>query len=414
MQTGEVRKSERGSSKPLAGVRVLAAEQMQALPFGTMLLAHLGADVVKVEHPKFGESGRGAQPTITDRDGRRVGATYLRNNLSKSSVAIDLKHPDGRDLFEKLVPHFDIVCENFTPGTMKRLGLDYDTLSARHPKMIYCSISGFGNLGESPYRNWPAYAPIVEAMSGVYEPTKRDGEPLPVVVAGALGDNASALYAIIGTLAALRHRDQTGQGQHVDLSMYDSMIAMSDMVPHLWSMGAPAAWATAGSIGIVAGFKARDGHFVVSVFREHHFERLARTIGHPQWCEDERFATREGWAQQIEGVIRPALEAWAEDKTRLEACSILCGQGVAAGPSNLAADIHADPHVAAHDMLIEVPRPDDAPDMLVVGNPVKLSRVSEGPVTPFPRLGEHTDALLRETLELGEDELAALRQGDVI
>jgi crotonobetainyl-CoA:carnitine CoA-transferase CaiB-like acyl-CoA transferase len=400
--------------KPLDGVRILAAEQMQALPFATQLMAHLGAEVVKIEHPRHGESGRGAQPALIDEDGRRVGATYLRNNLSKKSVGIDLKKPEGRDLFKALAPHFDVVAENFTPGTMDRLGLGYEVIRAIDERVIYLSISGFGNRGDSPYASWPAYAPIVEAMAGLYEPTRKPGAPPPVVVAGALGDNGSALFGIIGTLAALRHRERTGVGQHVDISMYDSMIAMSDMVPHLWSMGAPAAWATAGSIGIVAGFQALDGYFVVSVFREHHFERLARTVGHPEWCDDERFATREGWAQQIEGVIRPALETWAADKTRLEACSILCGQGVAAGPSNLAEDIHADPHVAAHDMLVEVPRPDGEPDMLVVGNPVKLSRVSEGPITPFPRLGEHTDALLRETLDLGSDALAELREREVI
>ena len=415
MKLGEIREEQRLAwGKPLDGVRILAAEQMQALPFATQLMAHLGADVVKIEHPKHGESGRGAQPALTDEDGRRVGATYLRNNQHKRSLGIDLKQPEGRDLFKRLVPHFDVVAENFTPGTMQRLGLGYDVVAAIDPTIIYVSISGFGNRGDSPYASWPAYAPIVEAMAGLYEPTRKPDEPPPVVVAGALGDNASALFGVIGTLAALRHRERTGLGQQVDVSMYDSMLAMADMVPQLWSMGAPAAWATAGSIGIVAGFLAKDGHFVVSVFREHHFERLARTVGHPEWCREERFATREGWAQHTESVIRPALESWAADKTRLEACRELCDQGVAAGPSNLAADIRADPHVEAHDMLVEIPRPDGAPDMLVVGNPVKLSRVSEGPVERFPRLGEHTEELLRNTLGLDDSELASLRDREVI
>jgi formyl-CoA transferase len=415
VRVGEIHNRERLQwGKPLDGVRILAAEQMQALPYATQLMAHLGADVVKIEHPEHGESGRGAQPWLTDEDGRRVGATYLRNNLSKRSVGIDLKQPEGRALFERLVPHFDIVAENYTPGTMDRLGLGYEAIARIDPRVIYLSISGFGNQGDSPYSAWPAYAPVVEAMAGIYEPTRKPGQPPPVVVAGALGDNGAALFGIVGMLAALRHRDRTGLGQHVDISMYDAMIAMSDMVPQLWSMDAPAAWATAGSIGIVAGFRARDGWFVVSVFREHHFERLARTLGHPEWCDDPRFATREGWAREIEGVVRPALEAWAADKTRLEACSALCAEGVAAGPSQLAADIYADPHVQAHDMLIEVPRPDAERPMQVVGNPVKLSRVAEGPVRAFPRLGEHTDAVLRETLGLPDDELAALRARRVI
>jgi len=268
MRVDQVKDAERQQwGKPLDGVRILAAEQMQALPYATQLMAHLGAEVVKVEHPGQGESGRGAQPALIDEDGRRVGATYLRNNLNKQSIGIDLKQPEGVALFKELVPHFDVVAENFTPGTMQRLGLGYEAIAAIEPRVIYVSISGFGHQGDSPYSAWPAYAPAVEAMAGLYEPTRKPGQPPPVVVAGALGDNGSGLFAIIGTLAALRHRERTGLGQHVDISMFDSMVAMSDMVPHLWSMEAPAAWATAGSFGIVSGFRASDGYFVVSVVR---------------------------------------------------------------------------------------------------------------------------------------------------
>ncbi len=415
MQLGEVRHGERVQwGKPLDGVHILAAEQMQALPFATQLMAYLGAQVVKVEHPVHGESGRGAQPALIDEDGRRVGATYLRNNLCKQSIGIDLKQPHGRDLFKRLVPHFDVVAENFRPGTMDRLGLGYDTISEIDERVIYVSVSGFGNQGDSPYTAWPAYAPIGEAMGGIYEPSRKPGQPPAVVVAGALGDNASALFAVIGTLAALQQRARTGLGQHVDISMYDSMLAMADMVPQLASMGAPPQWATAGSIGIVAGFEASDGYFVVSVFREHHFERLAKTVGHPEWCDDERFATREGWAENTDTVIRPAIEAWAKSMTKLEASRALCEQGVAAGPSNLAEDLSACPHVAAHDMLIEVPRPDAPDPMLVVGNPVKLSRMAEGPVSRFPRLGQHTTEVLQAMLGVSDDELAELREQGVI
>jgi len=412
LRLDEVRHPERGGDRPLSGVRVLAVEQMQALPFATQLLAHLGAEVVKVEHPVHGDSGRGSRPQITDRDGRRVGATYLRNNLGKRSVGIDLKTPGGRDLLRRLVPHFDVLAENFTPRTMERLGLGYAELSALHPPLVYVSISGFGHLVPSPYTEWPAYAPVVEAMAGLYEPTRRPGEPPPVVVAGALGDNASALYALVGTLAALRERDRSGRGQHVDVSMFDAMVAMTDMVPFMWSLGEPPSAATAGRTGLVAAFAAADGHFVVAIFRDPQFERLAHTVGHPEWCEDPRFATREGWAEHREAVVRPAVEGWAAGLSKLEASRRLCAEGIPAGPSNLAPDLVADPHVAARDMLIEVPRPDrpeHTSPMLVVGNPVKLSGAPEGPVRRFPSLGEHTDAVLRETLGLGDAELAALR-----
>ena len=415
MRVGEVKHPERGASgKPLAGVRILAAEQMQALPYATQLLGHLGAEVVKVEHPGRGDTGRASNPYVVDEAGRHVGATFLRNNLNKRSVAIDLKRPEGRALFERLVPQFDVVAENMRAGSMEKLGLGYDALAALHPPLVYVSLSGFGNLEPSPYSHWPAFAPIAEAMGGLYEPTKKPGQPPPVVVAGALGDNAAALFAVIGTLAALRHRDRTGEGQHVDVAMYDSMIAMTDMVPFLWSMGSPASMAGPGTTALVGAFRASDGHFVVAVFREPMFAQLCETIGHPEWRDDPRFAERTGWARHTEDVIRPALEAWAADKTKLEAASALCDAGIVAGPSNLAEDIAADPHVAARDMLIEVPRPDAEEPFLVVGNPVKMSRLSEGPLQSFPGVGEHTGEVLETELGLAAGEIEALRRDGVV
>jgi formyl-CoA transferase len=415
VRVGEVKHPERGGAgKPLGGVRVLAAEQMQALPYATQLLAHLGAEVVKVEPPGRGDTGRASNPFLVDEDGNRVGATYLRNNLSKQSIAIDLKHEAGRRLFERLVPHFDVVAENFRAGSMHALGLGYEALAKLHPRLIYLSLSGFGNLETSPYARWPAFAPIAEAMGGLYEPTKKPGQPPPVVVAGALGDISTALFAVIGTLAALRHRDATGLGQYVDVAMYDAMIAMTDMVPFLHSMGAPPSMAGPGSTALVGAFAATDGHFVVAVFREPMFEKLCHLLGHSEWIGDPRFADRTGWARHTEDVIRPALEGWARDKTKLEASSALCEAGIVSGPSNRAEDIVADPHVALRDMLIEVPRPDAEDPYLVVGNPVKMTRLAEGPVGPVPRLGQHTDDLLRSLLSLSDEEIAALRSNGAI
>ena len=171
---------------PLDGVRVLALEQMQALPFATQLLARLGADVVKIEHPKGGESGRGALPAMADPAGRLVGATFLRNNLNKRSLAIDIKSPQGRSLVLRLAPRFDVVAENFKAGTLERLGLGYAAVAAIHPSVIYVSTSGFG--ADSPYADWPAYACIVEAMSGIYEYMRRPGDAPRANPVGALGD----------------------------------------------------------------------------------------------------------------------------------------------------------------------------------------------------------------------------------
>jgi len=396
-----------GYGKPLDGVRVLALEQMQALPFATMLLARLGADVVKVEHPVEGESGRGAVPFMTDRTGRRAGATFVRNALGKRSIGIDLKQPAGRELVLRLAPHFDVFAENFKAGALAKLGLGYSEVAKVHPSVIYLSVSGFGNLTDSPYGHWPAYAPIAEAMSGLYEYKRRGDDPPVVGPAGALGDIGSSMFGAIGVLAALRHRDRTGEGQYVDVAMYDSMIAMADLVVNFWSMGmrgdrvAPL---------IMDGFRARDGWFIVQVGREHQFERLARILGREEWLEDPRFATRDGWRAHLDDVIRPAVEAWAANMTKVEACAALADAGIAAGPCNTPEDIVADPHVAMRDMLVEVPRTDGVDEpVLVPGNPVKMSKVALGPESYPPTIGEHTEQVLREVLAIDDDELARLR-----
>jgi crotonobetainyl-CoA:carnitine CoA-transferase CaiB-like acyl-CoA transferase len=412
MQLGDVANAGAlADGKPLDGVRVLAAEQMQALPFATQLLARLGADVVKVEHPVDGESGRGALPAIEDPQGRRVGATFLRNNLGKRSVGLDLKSDRGRELFLELAGGFDVVAENFKAGTMDRLGLGYETISAQHPGIIYLSVSGFGNTGESPYRAWPAYAMVPEAMSGLYEYARSGDEPPRVTPAGALGDISSALFAVIGVLAALRHREATGRGQYVDVAMLDSMIAMTDVVTNFWSLGQRDNTPEI----IMTGFRAADGWFAVQVAREHQFERLSRLVGHPGWIGDERFSTRKGWADHLEGVIRPAVESWASSRTRLEVCDELGNAGIPAGPCHTPEEVVHDEHVARRNMLVEMPRPDgvDQP-VLVPGNPVKMSGVAEGPETRVPWVGEHTMKVLAEELGLDRAALERLRSDGVI
>lgn len=403
-----------GYGKPLDGVRILAAEQMQALPYGTQLLARLGADVVKVEHPTEGESGRGALPAMTDSTGRPAGATFLRNNLNKRSIGIDLKQPEGRSLFLQLCPKFDVVAENFKAGTMDRLGLGYADVAAAAPRVIYLSVSGFGNA-PSQYSGWPAYAPVVEAMSGIYEYKRPPGQPPVPAPAGALGDIGTSLFGVIGVLAALRHRDATGEGQHVDVAMLDSMVAMTDLVTNFWSMGLREQRANL----IMDGFEASDGWFILQVGREHQFKRLAELVGHPEWVDDERFATRSGWVEHLDDVIRPAVATWAGDMTKLEACAALSDAGLAAGPCYSAPEVIADPHVASHRMLVELERTDSSPGevldpVLIPGNPVKMSKVMDGPDVRPPNVAEHTDAVLRADLGLDQQALLRLREAGVI
>ncbi len=400
--------------RPLDGVRILAVEQMQALPYGTQLLSRLGADVVKVEHPKFGESGRSSQPFMTDPQGRQVGATFLRNNLSKRSIGIDIKHPQGRQLLLDLAPRFDVFAENFKAGTLAKLGLDYESVAAVHPQVIYLSVSGFGNTGESPYQSWPAYAGVAESMSGLYSWSTPQNTPPTISPLGALGDTGSSIFAVIGVLAALRQRDTQGIGQHVDISMLDCMVALADVQLQYESMGVVRDPESRGAL-ILTSFKASDGYFMIQVGREHQWERLCQIIGKTEWLTDPRFATRAGWGEHQEDVVRPAVETWAADKTKAEVSALFANAGVAAGPCNWPGEVMQDPHVTAHNMVIEMERTDDVVAPVVTpGNPVKLSRMDEQPDTRVPWLGEHTDAILKQELSLDDATLTTLRNEGII
>lgn len=396
---------------PLAGVRVLALEQMQSLPYATQLLGRLGADVVKIEPPGAGEQGRSSTPFITDPEGRVVGATFLRNNLRKRSVCVNLKHPDGVALVLRLAPHFDVVAENFKPGTAERLGLGYEAVTAVHPSCIYLSVSGFGNQAGTPYRSWPAFSTVVESMSGIYEMKRLADQPPVTAPVGGLGDISAALFATIGVLAALRQRDLTGLGQYLDVAMFDSTVAMTDIVMNFWSLGL-----RGGETGplISHGFWAGDGWITIQVGREHQFAAFVELLGHPEWADDPRFATRQGWVDHLDDELRPAVRTWAQGMTRLEACEALSAAGIAAGPCLTDEEVVRDPHLLARGMVEEIARPDGVEQpVLLPGNPVKL-RGAPPPGGRVPWVGEHTDDVLAAELSLSDAELKGLRQGGVI
>ncbi|MDX2380656.1 MAG: CaiB/BaiF CoA-transferase family protein [Acidimicrobiia bacterium] len=414
MKLGDIANEEAARfGKPLDGIRVLSAEQMQALPFATQLLGRLGADVVKVEHPTRGESGRGSTPSIDDPDGRPVGATYLRNNFGKSSIGLDLQSEEGRDLFLRMVPNFDVVAENFKAGTMHRLGLGPDVIAAANPRAVVVSLSGFGNTLDSPYRAWPAYASIVEAMSGIYDYKRAPGDrPTPNPM-GAVGDITSAMFAVVGILAALRHREATGEGQYVDIAMLDCMVALTDLVMNFNSLGIesephPAPF-------LIEPIQCSDGFAILQIVRENQFRGMADVVGHPEWKDDPRFAERTGWTAHLDAVLRPAIEEWSRDVTRTQFSDAMSIAGVVTGPVLTSSEIIADAHLAARDMIVEMERPDDSgPPVLSPGNPVKLSKVARGPETRVPWLGEHTDSVLTDELGLTDAQLMELRASGVI
>ncbi|WTW93301.1 CoA transferase [Streptomycetaceae bacterium NBC_01309] len=394
--------------KPLDGVRVLAIEQMQALPYATQMLARFGAEVIKIESPGTGDSGRTSLPSMNDPEGRKVGVTFLRNNMGKRSITVDLKNPEGLEIVRKLAAKADIVCENFKPGVAGRLGLGYQDIAAINPRAIYLSVSGFGNTGDSPYTSWPAYAPIAEGMAGLYEFKRAPGIAPIVSPLGALGDTGSALFAVIGVLAALRHRDATGQGQYVDIAMFDAMVALNDAGISYWSMGLK----DPGLAPLINhSFKAFDGYLIIQCARPHMFKALAELIGHPEWVDDPRLAGPQDWFNHLEDVIRPGVEAWAADKSRVQACAALSGVGVASGPIYNPGDVIEDEHVKNRNMLVAMERTDGVPEpVLSPGNPVKLSKVAEPPASRVPWLGEHTEEILRDELGLSPEEIARLTE----
>ena len=414
MDLGEISNEDAARyGKPLDGVKILAAEQMQALPFATQLLARLGAEVVKIEHPINGESARGALPSMDDPSGRSVGATFLRNNLNKKSVGIDLSTSEGQDLFLRLVPNFDVVGDNFKPGTMEKFGLDYKSINSKYPNVIVISISGFGNSGNSPYQNWPAYNSVAEAMSGLYDFKRREGEPPAVNPMGAVGDIATSLFGVIGILAALRHRETTGEGQYIDLAMFDCMASLADVAINFHSMGIsrepnPAPY-------VIASFRCSDGYLILQIVREHQFENLANLIGRPDWIGDSRFEERTGWGEHLHSEIIPALEKWAENQTRSETSSLLAEANVASGPVLTAPEVVKDPHLEERNMIVAFPRTDGINEpILIPGNPIKMSKVSEGPEVRVPWIGEHTNEVLTEELGLSETELENLKKTGII
>ena len=282
-----------GYGKPLDGVRILAVEQMQALPWATQLLARLGAEVVKVEPPGAGESGRGALPAMADPQGRAVGATFLRNNLNKRSIAIDLTHrrgagpvPRPRAPFRRRRRELQVRRHRVASGSATSVSPP----GIRRWCTCRCRASATSSSRRTRRgrrtRRWPRRCRASTTTA------RTPGSPPVVAPVGALGDIGAGLFAVVGMLAALRHRDRTGEGQYVDVAMYDAMVAITDVVTAFWSLGSPATGRAPQLV--MHTFRAADGWFVMQVARPHQFERLAALVGRPEWLDDERLADAVG------------------------------------------------------------------------------------------------------------------------
>ncbi|MDR7449804.1 MAG: CoA transferase [Armatimonadota bacterium] len=388
---------------PLSGLRVVDFSRIVAGPLATQILSDYGAEVVKVEQPGTGDDARHWAPPRAP-DGQ---ATYfLAVNRGKRSVTLDLKHPEGRALAVELARRADVVVENFTPGTMDRLGLGYADLRAVNPRLVYCSVSGFGQTG--PARDRAGYDAILQGVTGLMSITGEPDGP-PVKVGVAVIDVVTALYAHGAILAALHHRERTGQGQHVELSLFECGIAalINAATAYLVGGEVQGRWGSAHpSIVPYQAFRARDGYLMVGAGNERLWRAFCRVLGAPEWADDPRFASNARRVEHRAELVR-LVEERLQGRSRDEWVAAFTAAGLPAGPINDVAQVFADPQVAAREMVVEVDHP-TAGRLHLPGIPVKFLATPARVQGPPPLLGEHTGEVLRDWLGLGPDEVAAL------
>lgn len=378
-------------TQPLHGLRVLDLSRVLAGPYCTMVLGDLGADVIKVEPPGGDETRAWGPPFAAGES-----AYYLCVNRNKRGMVVDLKTEEGKHILQKLALQSDVLVENFRPGTLARYGLDYETLRPHNPRLVYCSISGFGQTG--PLRDRPGYDFMIQAMGGIMSVTgEPDGEPMKVGV--AVADLFAGQNAVIAILAALQTRERTGEGQHIDIALFDSQLGWLANVASnfLISGNLPERYGNAHpNIVPYQVFEAVDGWFALAVGNDRQFVRLCDVIGQPEWSSDERFATNAARVTN-RNILIPLLkpiftlrrvDAWL---SLLEVAEIPCG------PINALDKAFANPQVAAREMLVTMEHPTIG-DLPLVGSPLKFSETPVEYRLPPPRLGEHTDEILRDVL----------------
>ena len=389
--------------RPLDGVRILELGQIIAGTYGGQVLTDLGAEVIKIEAPE-GDLGR--IPSVAPYKG--VSTLFLTFNRNKKSVVINLKSDAGRALFHDLVKVADVVIDNFRSGVLERLKADYATLSAINPRLIHCSVTGFG--ADGAYKDYPALDLIVQAISGYLAITGEPGRP-PARVGIPLADLCGGIFSCEGILAALYQREHTGKGCRIETSMFDGMLnLLSYMATHYLSTGeVPAPQGSAHEFTVPwQAFQAKDGYVVIATRQENFWRKLCGVLGEPALADDPRFATNPRRLENRATLI-PLIEDVIRTRTVAEWLRKLRAAEVPAAPVNNLDGAFAEPPVAEREMIVEYDHP-DVGRVRLPGNPIKFSGVAGTPSRPAPRLGEHTEAVLRELLGLNADQIAALRR----
>ena len=408
-----------GQPKALGHIRVLDLSRVLAGPWCSQNLADLGADVIKIERPGSGDDTRAwGPPYARDERGENTSesAYYLSANRGKRSVTIDIASPAGQDLIRELVKSSDVVLENFKVGQLKRYGLDYATLKTIKPDLVYCSVTGFGQDG--PYAHRAGYDFLIQGMGGLMSITgERDDLPGggPQKVGVALTDLMTGMYATIAVLAALTHRDRSGEGQNIDMALLDTQVAMLANVGsnYLNSGQPPKRWGNAhANIVPYQTFACSDGHIIVATGNDGQYQKFVETGGRPELANDARFATNPARVQHRELLV-PLLSEMVLTRSRAEWIELLEAVGVPCGPINNVAEVFANPQVEARAMAVEMPHP-TAGKVKLVRSPMNLSATPARAELAPPLLGQHTDEVLRGLLGRSEDDLAQLRAQGVI
>jgi crotonobetainyl-CoA:carnitine CoA-transferase CaiB-like acyl-CoA transferase len=376
-------------------MRVVDLTWMLAGPYATMLLADLGADVIKVE-PPGGDPMRAVGPFRDDDTLRVFGGYFQSINRNKRSVVIDLKSPDGHAQLLQLTDSADVLVENFRAGVMERLGVGYELLAQRNPRLVYAAIRGFGDprAGASPYAGRPAVDVTIQALAGLMSITG-PGAGQPLKTGPGIGDIFPAALCVIGLLAACRDAERTGQGQFVDVAMYDGVLSLCERIIYQYSYTGAVPQPQGNTHPIFCPFdvfRCSDGYIALCASEDHQWRALCDAMGQPALAADERFADGENRCRNA-AELRAAVESWTAARTAA-VITDLVGRVCPVGHVQSVADIVADPHVRAREMVVEVEQPGSRRPVFIAGTPIKLTRTPGGVHTRAPLLGEHTGEIL--------------------
>ena len=400
--------------KPLSGVVVLDITRVVAGPYCSMILADLGATVIKVENPAEPDYTRDFPPFLTSPGGERFSAYFAQFNRHKLAMTLDLASGEGKQVLLDLAAKADVVVENFRAGVMDRLGVGHRELLAVNPRLVYTAISGFGQTG--PYRCRPSYDNNAQATGGLWAMNGEPDRP-PLRVGTIIGDLAATTYAVIGTLAALRHAERTGEGQLVDVSQQDSVLTLTESAVISYTVDGQVAAPLGNAHPFVRPYQlypCKDGYVFFGGYTDKFWRLTCALFDEPGRADDPEIDSmaKRFDSEVYERRVRPLLQRWFADRTKVELEQLAADQ-VPLSAIKTMDEIVADPHIAARDMVVDVDYPDFG-RLEMIGTPIKLGATPIDPRGVAPRVGEHTDLLLRTFAGLDDEKIAALRAAGVV